>query len=172
MTHPHGHWRPRQRLGRAHEVWLYVTSALLMLSGLGWLICHYWLRSAGPFGLAPHPSEPWWLRLHGAAAMGFLVVFGALLPGHVTYGWRHRLNRGSGAAILGGVTLLVLSGYGLYYVVGDSLRSLVSTLHWVIGLAACGLLALHVVLGKRLAARLPRPRERSVPHQVRHRAAG
>jgi hypothetical protein len=93
------------------------------------------------------------MRLHGAAVMGFLLVFGALLPGHVVKNWRQRVNRYSGLTVVLVVSLLALSGYGLYYLVDDRQRAVTSALHWVVGLMAGGALALHVVLGKRLAAR-------------------
>src|SRR5215472_11574125 len=119
MTHRHEYSIQKQQLSRWQERWLYLVGGLLALSGVGWLICHYWLRALGP---APHPLEVWWLRLHGAAMVGFLILFGALLPGHVKQGWRQGLNRRSGLPLLIATALLILSGYGLYYIVSDQLR--------------------------------------------------
>ncbi len=89
----------QQRLSRRHERYLYLTGTLLAVSGVGWLIEHYLLRPPGVPTLGPHPSEAWWMRLHGAAVIGFLVAFGALLPGHIVQNWRQRANRYSGLTI-------------------------------------------------------------------------
>jgi uncharacterized membrane protein len=153
MRRRHRPARVQQRLSRRHESYLYLTSALLLISGAGWLVGRYLLRASGVLGDVPHPSEVWWLRLHGAAVIVFLAVFGALLPGHVVQNWRRRVNRYSGVSVVSIVVLLALSGYGLYYVVDDRQRALISVIHWAVGLAAAGVLALHVVLGKRLATR-------------------
>ena len=156
MTRHKRHPRPSQRLSRRQERWLYGTAGVLLASGLGWLISHYLLVVHGPFGDAPHPSEIWWLRLHGAAMIGFLVAFGALLPGHAVRNWRGGFNRGSGLAVVIVAAVLAVSGYGLYYIVGDEWRARVSLIHWVVGLAAAVALGVHVVLGKRAAAAAPR----------------
>ena len=156
---------PTQQLSRPQERWLYWVGGVLALSGVGWLICHYWLRGPGP---APHPLEVWWLRLHGAAVVGFLIVFGTLLHGHVKHGWRQGLNLGSGLPLLVATALLILSGYGLYYIVSDDVRDWVSVVHWGLGLAAVATVGLHVALGKQ-QARLRRERaERRLA--VRHGA--
>jgi len=152
MKRRHGHARIQQRLSPRHERFLYLTGGVLVLSGVGWLIGHYLLRTPALYGAGPHPSEAWWMRLHGAAVVGFLVVFGALLPGHVVQNWRQRINRYSGLAVVILVGVLGLSGYGLYYLVDERQRALISGLHWVVGLGAAVAVALHVVLGKRLAA--------------------
>ena len=153
MRRRHGFARVQQRLSRRHELYLYLTGTLLLLSGVGWLIAHYWLRTPGAYGAAPHPSEAWWMRLHGAAVIGFLVVFGALFPGHIVQNWRQRINRYSGLTVVVVVSLLAVSGYGLYYLVDDRQRAVSSALHWAVGLLASGALLVHVMLGKRLAAR-------------------
>lgn len=142
----------RSRLSPRHRRWLYFFASLLWLSGLGWLIAHYALRSADPLAGA-HPSEPWWLRVHGSAVIGFLVAFGALLPGHIRRGWRQGLNRGTGLAMIILAAVLTLSGYGLYYLVGDAWRAWTSVMHWTIGLLSGSVLTLHVLLGKRRVAR-------------------
>jgi hypothetical protein len=131
---------------------LYFFASLLWLSGLGWLIAHYALRSSDLLAVA-HPSEPWWLRAHGAAVIGFLITFGALLPGHIWRGWRQGLNRGSGLAMIAVAAILTLSGYGLYYLVGDEWRGWTSFIHWLVGLASAVALLVHVLLGKRRVAR-------------------
>ena len=141
---------PRQpmQLSCRHRRWIYLTGALLWASGVAWLISHFLVRSAAEFAGAPQPSEAWWLRLHGAAVIGFLVAFGALLPLHVLHGWRQRRNRRSGVTMLAIVATLALSGYGLYYAGDPRLRSWISATHWIIGLASAALL-LHVMLGRR-----------------------
>jgi hypothetical protein len=136
------------RLSKRHERWVYIICGLLFISGLGWLFAHYFLAVAGEFGEAHHPSEPWWLRLHGAAAMGFLMVLGSLLQAHISRAWHLRKNLASGLFMLGLVMLLVLTGYGLYYVADEQSHPWISTLHWTIGIAAIAGLVLHVKLGK------------------------
>ncbi|AST31273.2 hypothetical protein AB6Q13_05265 [Ralstonia solanacearum] len=137
------------RLSQRHKRWLYATAAVLCISGLGWLVAHDLLGGQGAFGDAPHPSEPWWLRLHGAAAMAFLVALGSLLPGHVSRAWQMRRNHRSGLFMLGLVLLLIATGYGLYYAGDEQTRPWISCVHWVLGLAAAGMAPLHVYLGRR-----------------------
>jgi cation transport ATPase len=151
--------RPPAQLSARHRRWLYVVAGALLLSGLGWITAHYVLAGnslvAGfESGGVPHPSEPWWLRLHGAAMIGFLVLFGALLPGHVARGWRRRPNRHSGVFMLAVVAVLGSSGYGLYYVGDEATRPWISAVHWVTGLAAGAGLALHATYGKRAVRRI------------------
>lgn len=153
--------RPPRRLSRRHQRWLYLTSSLLLLSGVCWLIAHDLLPARADLPGAPRASEVWWMRLHGAALIGFLVAFGALLPGHVADGWRRRTNRGSGSVMIGVVSLLGLTGYGLYYLGDDTVRAWVSALHWAVGLASAAALLTHVVLGRRTRMRA---RERHLQH--------
>jgi cation transport ATPase len=152
MARNHPHQPLQQRLSRRHELWVYATGGVLALSGIGALLCEYLLRT----GPEPHPLEVWWLRLHGAALLGFLIVFGTVLPAHARGGWLHRMNRGTGVPLLVLMGLLVLSGYGLYYLVDERWRAVTSNIHWILGLAAIGLLAAHALLGKRTARRPPR----------------
>jgi len=128
---------------------LYLSGALLLLSGAGWLLSHYGQRASGAFGDMPRPAEVWWLRLHGAAVIGFLLAFGALLTIHVPHNWRRNLHRPSGLFLVLCVGLLALSGYGLYYLVSDSGRAWISVLHWAVGLLAAAGLGVHIVLAKR-----------------------
>jgi hypothetical protein len=137
------------RLGKQHEGWLYAISGLLCLSGLGWLIAHYFFADAGAFADGNAESEPWWLRAHGAAAMGFLIIFGTLLPGHIVRAWRLRKNHRTGIFMVVAVASLIMTGYALYYASSEALRPWISTVHWAIGIAATAGLAVHVWIGKR-----------------------
>lgn len=136
--------RPALRLRHWHERWLYAAGAALWITGSAWLVSHFELESDG----LPAPSEAWWMRAHGAALIVFLVLIGALLPYHVLPGWRQPRNRVSGIVMLSVVLLLTLTGYGLYYAAGESLRGWLSTVHWAVGLCAAGLLAAHALLGR------------------------
>ncbi len=145
----HGVPPPSMRLSPRHELWLYGIGLLIFLSGLGWLVDHYVFAGATDFGLARGPFELWWLRLHGAAAMAGLMVLGSLFPGHIARAWRARTNHRSGLMMFGLAALLIVTGYGLYYLGDEETRPWISVVHWLIGIAAAAGLALHVRLGKR-----------------------
>lgn len=142
------HHPPRHAImSRRQRGAVLVSATALLLTGLGWLYSHYWLT--GPLPGLPHPSEAWWLRLHGAAMFGGLLALGSLLPHHVAHGLRQPRRRPSGLLMLGGTILLTLSGYGLYYLSGEDMRAATSLVHWVAGLVLAPVLLLHV---PRLAA--------------------
>jgi cation transport ATPase len=169
--HPHHQRRksphPRNHLSDRHRRWLYLLGVLLFASGAGWLLSHYGLRDEALVSVgAPHPSELWWLRLHGAALLGFLVAFGALLPLHIRLGWRQRLNRTSGLTVILIVAALTVTGYGLYYAVGDGFREWISLTHWTLGLISMGAVILHVA-GRRYRPGAPH-RQRPPGGRTRH----
>ncbi len=143
-------------LTRGHKAWLYGAYGLLTLSGVLWLVFHFFLRGKGEFGDAPHPWQPTALQVHGFAAMATLVMLGTLLPGHVRRGWRANKSLRTGVSLLAFNGILALTGYGLYYAGGEKLREWTSLVHWVLGLAAPVTMALHVWIGHR-ARRRPAP---------------
>lgn len=115
--------------------WLiYGVGVGVWTTGIAWLVFHYFFMRQTEFGPAPTPMEPWALAIH--AAFGFATVWlaGLLWGIHVTGGWRMRRHRISGATLLTVLGWLILSGYLLYYIGSDHLRSLVSLAHWIVGL--------------------------------------
>ena len=130
---------------------LYGAFALLTLSGLLWLLAHYWLRPVGDYGETISPLEPWAMKMHGAAAMLILFLVGAILNNHLRRALKSQRNRSSGWAMVAVLALLTLSGYALYYIAVEQSRPLWSMLHWIIGLGLPLLVPLHVVLGRRSA---------------------
>ena len=136
------------RLSGRHQWWFYGIFVTLFVSGLLWWVFHNWFQTNGEFGTTVHPSEKWWLKLHGAAAMGALVIFGTLLPTHVKRAWRARRNRGNGLLMLIVSGLLIVTGYGLYYLGEEKIRALTSWAHTCMGLAFPVLLAAHIWVGR------------------------
>ncbi|MBI1396310.1 MAG: hypothetical protein GC151_10060 [Betaproteobacteria bacterium] len=132
-----------------HRRTLFVVGGLLVLTGIGWLVCHFLLPGDPDFPEMPHPFEPFWMKLHGACAMAALVGVGSVIPWHAWRAWQMRRNRTSGlwmAVILG---VLVLTGWALYYVGSEFWRPYYSAVHWVVGLLVVPVMWLHVILGKR-----------------------
>ena len=139
---------PALRLGGWHQTYLYAVGAILTLSGALWLWFHYFVRVDGDFGPTLHPLEPWWLRIHGLSAAAFMIGFGSVLPGHVRRAWSAARNRVTGTVFFGVMLILTLSGYLLYYVGAESVREVMSIVHWAVGLALPLLAALHVWRGR------------------------
>lgn len=137
------------RLERWHRRCIYASGAALLLSGLAWLLAHYLLRTPGEFGETVHPLEPWAMKLHGASAMVALFFLGSLMNGHVRRALKAGRNLASGWSMMITLLLLSASGYGLYYIAGESDRPLWSLLHWLAGIGLGLLSVLHVVLGRR-----------------------
>jgi hypothetical protein len=136
------------RLGYWHQFSVYAVTAALGVSGAVWLLCHYFLAVPGDFGPRPHPLEHWLLRLHGAAAMAGLIVYGSLLPIHVRRAWSLRRNIALGVTLICSMLLLTVTGYLLYYAGGEDSRAAISLVHWVAGLLVPALLAWHVLSGR------------------------
>lgn len=132
------------RLSIQHQGWLYGTFGMLFISGVVWVILHYFFFVEDTFGSHPSPFESWSLAIHGGAAMVFMLVLGSLIPGHMKFGWKARRNHRSGLTIVGANLLLILTGYLLYYSGGELLRKFASTFHTVIGVIVLPLLIVHV----------------------------
>jgi hypothetical protein len=137
------------RLGPWHRRTVYAATGALVVSGILWLVLHYWMMAPGEFGETSHPLEPWMLRLHGAAAMAGLILYGSLLPIHIKRAWTIRRNVGLGITLSSLLLLLTVTGYLLYYAGGEDARPVISALHWVIGLSVPVLLVWHVIAGRR-----------------------
>ena len=140
------------KLTLRHKVWLHATTALLYLTGAVWTWSHYLRAGAEEFG-GRSAVEPWMMKLHGAAAMGILVILGTLLPNHVRFAWHARRNRPNGVLLIAVLVFLIASGYGLYYFGDEHLRSWTSWSHLALGLALPAVIVLHIWSGRRSAPR-------------------
>jgi hypothetical protein len=130
-------------LSRRHRVTLYLTIAGVWLTGGLWLIYHYFMQTEGPFGFQNNPLEKLWLQLHAAFSFVAIWIFGMLWAIHIVQGWNMNWRRWSGGAMVGVMTLLIVSGYALYYVESQDLNDWTSILHWSVGLAALAVFLIH-----------------------------
>ena len=137
------------RLERWQRRALYASVIVLAGSGLLWLAAHFWWRPVTQFGEGVSPLEPWSMKLHGAATLLFLFLLGTMLNTHIRRALRNRRNLSSGWIVIGLIICLILSGYGLYYLSGETARPVWSTLHWVVGIAFAAGIVLHIFLGRR-----------------------
>lgn len=126
------------------------SGGILWVSGFAWLVLHNFGQVKGEFGPEANPAEPWMLRLHGAAMIAALLGAGSLLVVHVWRGWGYRSQRVLGVLLTGIVALLILSGYLLYYVGDEDLRSWISIIHWVVGIVLLPTFMLHYLRGRRI----------------------
>ena len=124
------------RLARWQIMLLTISGSILWLSGAAWLLLHYYGQVEGEFGPETNPLEPWFLRLHGLALIPALLGFGGLFIVHIPKGWNDRSQRIAGVALTILFSVLILSGYMLYYVGDEAVRDWTSISHWVIGLGS------------------------------------
>ena len=147
------------RLARWQIMLLAISGALLWLSGGAWLLLHYFGQMQGEFGPEINPLEPWLLRLHGLVLIPALIGLGGLLVAHIPKGWKDVPQRNIGLGLTGLVIVLIVSGYLLYYLGDETLRSWTSIVHWSIGLLVPTIFIWHYVhgqskrRGKRAAAK-------------------
>ena len=140
--------RRRLQLSPRHRWALYAVGLALLITGALWA----WLHRLDETGHAVETLrawKPWLLKIHGFAALGFVLLLGTLLPVHVRHSWHARRNRPNGALFLSTVSVLTLSGYALYYLGNESWRAAASAIHLWLGIAAPILLAWHVRTGRR-----------------------
>jgi len=131
------------RFAKSRRYTIYFISIGVFVTGVLWLIYHYFLREMGPFGYRNNPLELWWLKLHGGFSFASLWVFGLLWSVHILRGWNMRWRRWSGGALVVTMVLLTITGWGLYYFDSREWREWTSIVHWVIGLLALALFFMH-----------------------------
>jgi hypothetical protein len=134
-------------LNRGLRAGLYAALAVLFATGVAWLLID---KTPDPF----HPESggqagPLWLAIHGAAAMLFLILFGALIPLHMQGNWSRDRNRWTGVVMLLVNGALIVTAYGLYYSGSDLLRGWAHDVHVAAGLFLPIWIAVHVWLGRR-----------------------
>ena len=142
------------RLAAPHKKFLYSVFSLLWLSGGLWLVLHYFMRTEGEFGIAPHPAEIWCLRVHGLMVFAVLLALGTVLPVHARRAWQLNKNRRSGLLLKALFLWLALSGYALYYFASEDNENWLPLLHWGAGLSVPLILALHIRMGRKRSRRL------------------
>ncbi len=124
---------------------VYGVFAVLFITGLAWLALHFLDEGSdtGTLALA------WSMKLHGAAAMMSLYLFGMLWGPHIRNAWVRQRNRTAGAMLVILTIALVLTGYALYYVNGELVRQSAEVLHWSAGMVVCIALWIHISIGRR-----------------------
>lgn len=131
------------KLPKVRRWTVYGVSFATWLTGVLWLIYHYFMATEGRFGPITHPLEPWWIRLHAAFSFFAIAVLGLLWGVHIVRGWNANWRRWSGGAMAGVFFVLIATGYGLYYVLDEEWRPRISVIHWVVGLAALVFFFVH-----------------------------
>ena len=140
--------RRRLQLSRRHRRTLYAVSIALFLSGVVWAVIHR-LDEAGRAGEGLRQWKTGLLQFHGLAAVGFVLLLGTLLPGHIRRAWHAKKNRGNGAFFLTTISVLIVTGYALYYLGNEAWREGFGNAHLWLGVAAPALLVWHVLSGRR-----------------------
>lgn len=113
------------------------------------MAAHWFMGVESEFGPVRSPAEPLWLRVHGAAAMGVLVLLGYVVAKHVGPAWRSGRNRFSGGVMVLIHLLLIATGYLLYYAGAESWREWSSAVHIALGTALPLVLLGHIWGGRR-----------------------
>lgn len=127
---------------------LYPTLALLAISGMTWIVGHYFMVIEGEFGQEKHPLEIWSLRLHGLAGFITLLWIGMLVEHHILSHFKQKRRLWTGLSLTLLSAWLAFSGYMLYYLSEDDWRLVFSLGHWISGIVAVALFWMHLILKK------------------------
>jgi hypothetical protein len=91
-----------------------------------------------------------WRALHGALTPLLCALFGYLWF-HYRGGWSMRVNRISGSLLFAVFAVLIVSGVGLYYSGGETMREVWKETHEIAGTAYPLVLGWHAFVGWRRA---------------------
>ena len=131
-------------LSPRRKLLLYAATGLLWVTGVIYIGVQY--SSQGAYEITPvgHWVQSVSMKIHGAVAMIFLMIFGGLLLDHVPTGWRKNEKRITGVWQVVVCSLLILTGWGLYYLGNEEWRSRTRWLHVAVGLFLPLLILVHV----------------------------
>lgn len=136
------------------RIFLYLTLTGLGATGLIWMGIHYanggFAGENRPFALL-HQI----MIFHGILGYAVAVALGLFLAQHVGAGWRARRSRGTGISVLSLFAALMASAMVLYYSGDDTLRTLASLTHQIVGVGLVLAVPAHVLQRVRKAATAP-----------------
>lgn len=126
-----------------HRLGVILSLAGAWGTGVVVLWARYFGRRDGPFGLQNHWIEFPARAAHGFVVLLFLLALGSLVPLHIGAGWRTGSRRNSALALVVPAILLIVTGWGIYYAGGETLRQGLSWTHSALGVSLLPLLFLH-----------------------------
>lgn len=141
------------------SVWLTTAGTL----GTG--VAYWWMKEmltpSEPWAVINHPLQPWMLKAHILLAPLLVFSVGLITTRHV---WRHYRNgvekgRRSGLGAALGFGALVLTGYAIQVVTGESILRILAWGHLGLGLVYSAAVAAHWP-ATRTAARTAAQRRR------------
>lgn len=141
--------RHQGRMSRRHRLSVYATVGALWLSGCLWLILDQFFARSGPFGPVPNPGQPPLLLIHGVLAILSMYVFGWISARHIVRWWPGGLRRLSGVSLAGISSLLILSGFALFFLSDDVWQHRAALAHDGLGLTATLFGVQHWFFGRR-----------------------
>ena len=139
------------------RMFLYLTLTGLGASGLIWMGVHYASQSGFAGESAPYALLHQLMVFHGVLGYLMAVAVGLFLAQHVGAGWRARRSRATGISVLSLFAALMASALVLYYSGDDTLRTLASLTHQIVGVGLVLAVPAHVVQRVRKAASAPAP---------------
>lgn len=84
------------------------------------------------------------MTTHGISSSLLVFLLGTIFVGHVKVGWILKKNTTTGVGNLLVLSLLTITGWGLYYG-SENLRDTTVLLHWTLGIGMALLLSLHLL---------------------------
>ena len=117
--------------------------ALLLLSFISGALIWYgeYVNDITDLNSTPFNVQPWRV-LHGVLNPFLCVLFGSLLIQHIRIGWRIKANRVSGFLMEAVISLLILTGAGIYYA-PESWQEWIAPTHKIFGLLVPLSLTIH-----------------------------
>lgn len=155
---------------RAERWLLWASTFAVAVSGFGFAWTKYLVESDDPFAVVHHPWQPFFLKMHVLTAPVLVFAVGFVFSRHVVRQWQgpHSRGRRSGLVILTVLAPLIVSGYLIQTVTGESLRGWLATAHLVTGAIYVVIVPLHQARGALRARREARLRP-VAPREARDR---
>lgn len=130
-------------------VTLYRVTGLLLgalwLTGMSWLVVHYFAARSDQFGVIRHPLEAPLLLVHGVVALAALFVLGWFAARHAGAMSGRRHSRVSGWLLSALLLLLAGAGCAQFFLVSESWLAAARLAHEICGAALLLPVLLHLL---------------------------